>query len=540
MLKTGTLLLCHLPFAPATPPHLALPVLAGYLRSRGWSVRCWDGNNAFVHRVGRPEAVAAGRERLAALRGRPERPAWADRTEAVLGRLGDRVACLDRPEAFASARERNLALEAVLDLASLGKRERVLFDRVGNGLGLLSPSSPYSLKASLEAASAFDLLEGFFEDELLPLADGTVSVVGLSVSFAEQFQPALRAARVLKAARPELPVYLGGSFVSYHLRDVGDSLFDLVDGVVIGDGERALEEILRREEGGRRGEPAIAGLMTRTRPFTEPAQAPSLMELPDPDFSDFPLRRYFFPEGRAILPLRFSRGCWWNRCAFCRGYSGTYDRAEPSFLVDQLLRLAGRTRAGSFILSDACLLPEVLYGFARLLTEGGSSFLWNAHFRFHPSLTLEKIVLLRQAGCSRLFLGLEAFSDRLLTLMDKGITTELIDRNLRDLAWAGMDVFLYVIVGFPTETEEEAREGFRRLKRHLDEGLSATVQFNPFILFPDSPVGRAPEKYGIEEVLYDGREDLLAPARSYRGPGMTPSRAVELAGEFSRILSSSS
>lgn len=531
------LLLCSLPFSPPTPPHLALPVLAAYLRSKGRPVRCWDGNNRFLHRAGSREAVDAGRVRLEACRDLPERPSWAERTEALLSRLGDRIYCLSSPEAFESSLERNLALEAVLDLASLGGPERIFFDHGSNSLGLLSPRSPYSLRDSLAAASAAGLLEGFFEEELLPLVDGAVTVVGLSVAFAEQFQPALRAARVLKGAFPALPIYLGGSFVSYHLRALRDeSLFDAVDGVVIGDGERALEEILDWEEGGRRKEPVIAGLMTRGRRPEGPAEAPALMELPDPDFSDFPPRRYFFPRGKAVLPLRFSRGCWWNRCAFCRGYGRGYDRAEAPFLRDQLLRLAEGTGAGSFILSDACLLPEVLYDFAGLLLESGRPFCWNAHFRFHPSLTLEKVLLLREAGCSRLFLGLEAFSDRLLTLMDKGITTELIDRNLRDLAWAGMGVFLYVIVGFPTETEAEAREGFARLKGHLDEGLSATVQFSPFVLFPDSPVGRAPERYGLEDVVYDENEDLLAPARSYRGRGMTAQRAVELAREFSRSL----
>ncbi|QTX33323.1 radical SAM protein [Aminithiophilus ramosus] len=534
----GSLLLCNLPFAPPTPPHLALPVLAAYLRGRGKSVLCWDGNNAFIHRAARRERIDAGRRLLDVLSRRPQAPSWLGDTARLVDRLGDSLYGLASPEVFRSPQERNLALEAVLALASLGKDERVLFDHGSNSLGVLSTRSPYASKDSIEAAAERKgLLEGFFEEELLPLVDEKVILVGLSVSFAEQFGPALRAASVVREAAPRKPLYLGGSFASYHLRDLADdALFDLVDGIVVGDGESALEELMDREEGGREPEGAVAGLLTRGRRSVPAASGPPLSALPDPDFSDFPPRRYFFPRGRAVLPLRFSRGCWWNRCSFCRGYDGAYDRAEASFLRDQLLRLADRTESESFILSDACLLPDVLYDFARLLLEGDGRFHWNAHFRFHPSLTMEKILLLREAGCSRLFMGLESFSDRILTLMDKGITTELIDRNLQDLAWVGMDVFLYVIVGFPSETEEEARQGFARLRGHLSRGLSAAVQFNPFILFPDSPVGKDPGRYGLFDVVYDDREDLIAPARSYRGSGMTAERAAELAREFSRSL----
>jgi radical SAM superfamily enzyme YgiQ (UPF0313 family) len=120
--------------------------------------------------------------------------------------------------------------------------------------------------------------------------------------------------------------------------------------------------------------------------------------------------------------------------------------------------------------------------------------------------------------------------------MGKGITEKLIEKNLMDLAWGGMDTFLYLIVGFPSETEEEARQGFRRLREHRKEGLSATCQFNPFILFPDSPVGRNPEKFGITQVIYDPREDLQAPAIAWEGPGIGMQRAWELAEEFTRNM----
>jgi hypothetical protein len=213
-----------------------------------------------------------------------------------------------------------------------------------------------------------------------------------------------------------------------------------------------------------------------------------------------------------------------------------YDTSSSEFLCSQLLRLQKKMNFSGFVLADACILPEVLFGFAEHLLRSGVRLLWNAHFRFSPALTLEKVLLLRQAGCTRLFLGLESYNDRILILMEKGITEELIHKNLTALTWGGMDALLYMIVGFPTETEEEAREGFRKLEEHRKEGLSATYQFNPFMLFPDSPVGRHPAKYGVTRVIYNPRQDLSPPAEAWDAPGMSIQRARELADEFAGCI----
>jgi len=535
-----SLYLCYPPFGPPTSPYLSLPVLGGYLRSKGHRVWCEDGNNRFIRFAGTPEKIRKGLEKLEFLEKSGTAPLWAERTRKLVDLLGPRLLHLNTPEKIDSPGERNALFEATLSLISLGRIDRVVLDSASNSLGYLSPWSPYSLGESLEAAYAANtVLEGFFEEHLLPdLERSQAPLLGLSVAFAEQFHPALRLARLTKETFRKIRIYLGGPFATYHLHSLqGGELFDLLDGVILEEGEEPLDRLLRYENEGISAHPKISGLLWREGEHlrrNSPEKPKKIESLPDPDFQGFSERKYFFAPRKGILPLRFSRGCWWNRCTFCRGYASAYDAPPPEFLRSQVLRLREKTDFSGFVLADACILPEVLFGFAEELLRSKVELLWNAHFRFSPSLTLDKILLLREAGCTRLFLGLESYNDRILELMDKGITEKLIDKNLMDLAWGGMDTFLYVILGFPSETEEEAREGFRRLRKHREKGLSATCQFNPFILFPDSPVGRNPEKYGITRVIYSPREDLYAPAVAWEGAGMGMRRARELAEEFSK------
>ena len=61
-------------------------------------------------------------------------------------------------------------------------------------------------------------------------------------------------------------------------------------------------------------------------------------------------------------------------------------------------------------------------------------------------------------GFKMLYLGLESGNDRVLRLMNKGITTEMAVTACRNTYNAGIWDHLYVMFGFPGETQEEAQE----------------------------------------------------------------------------------
>ncbi len=142
---------------------------------------------------------------------------------------------------------------------------------------------------------------------------------GLSVCFF-QLLPSLYLARLLKNTRPELPIVFGGSSCT---GAVGASLiehFPEIDYLIDGEGEEALCRLCRFLAGDATSLPA--DILSRNAVATEPAPASGLKpdDLPYPDYSSyFKEMRQFFPEQPfiPILPVEFSRGCWWNSCTFC-------------------------------------------------------------------------------------------------------------------------------------------------------------------------------------------------------------------------------
>jgi hypothetical protein len=67
--------------------------------------------------------------------------------------------------------------------------------------------------------------------------------------------------------------------------------------------------------------------------------------------------------------------------------------------------------------------------------------------------------------------GLEVASDRLLTLMDKGITIEQAARSAWAFRQAGVRVHAYLMYGFPTETAQETVDSLEIVRQLFAAGL---------------------------------------------------------------------
>jgi hypothetical protein len=76
-------------------------------------------------------------------------------------------------------------------------------------------------------------------------------------------------------------------------------------------------------------------------------------------------------------------------------------------------------------------------------------------------LDRELVAEMRRSGCVRVAVGLESGSPRILSQMNKGESLEQITAGCRLVREAGLQLFLFVMVGFPGETEAEAWETLR-------------------------------------------------------------------------------
>ncbi len=232
----------------------------------------------------------------------------------------------------------------------------------------------------------------------------------------------------------------------------------------------------------------------------------------------------FAPE--PVLVTRLSpRRCYWARCSFCIHNEKYDDRRPPSTAevpaaVEALDRwLAAGYRTINF--NDEALSPAILRALCDEIDRRGivvrhPDFRWICRSKLELSFTGDLFSAMRRAGCVEVLFGLESASARVRRLMDKevdGLDNDAIRRIVRAAGDAGIGVHLNVIAGFPGERVEELAETIEFVAQSIYDMPRATYLVNRFVVFPATPVARAPDEFGIELVPPPGDMPAMIPYR---------------------------
>ena len=174
---------------------------------------------------------------------------------------------------------------------------------------------------------------------------------------------------------------------------------------------------------------------------------------------DFPPFRP--PSEANSLLLRVTRGCPWNRCAFCPMYKDIkFEKRQVQAVkrdIDTAKEFTGGNVETAFIADSDSLIIK---------TEEICQILAHLHGTF-PSLTrvtsyaraqtlkrksVEGLRKIRSAGLTRLHIGLETGSAQLLDRIKKGAGPETMIRGCVKAKDAGFEVSLYVLLGIGGES----------------------------------------------------------------------------------------
>ena len=215
-------------------------------------------------------------------------------------------------------------------------------------------------------------------------------------------------------------------------------------------------------------------------------------------------------------------------------YCRDEDSAEGS--VEKLKEIVESTGVRCFNLSDDEASPELLEAFSNQLLKKSLKIRWTAAMRIGPGLTFERCRLFSRAGCWLLALGLETYNNRLLKLLRKGITVDLVDRVLGNMKEAGLKALVFMMVGMPTETEEEGLEGFEKIREFIRKGLIASYIYSTFQILPQSDIAKNPKRYGIRKMQLFPERDMDYPILDFEGEGMSRKAAFSLCRRFTRIM----
>ena len=340
-------------------------------------------------------------------------------------------------------------------------------------------------------------------------------LLGLSAPFPGNVYGAFRMAQAVKAHAPATRIVLGGGYVNTELRGLAEPrVFDHVDYVTLDDGERPLLALIEHL--------AAGGTGPLLRTFVREAGAvvlrsdDALHDVPlrdagTPTYGGLPLDRYvslfemlnpmhrLWSDGR-WNKLTVAHGCYWKKCSFCDvtlDYIGRYEPAAADQLVDRIEAMVAETGQTGFHLVDEAAPPAGLRALAERLLARKVAITWWGNIRFEKTFTPELAALLARAGCIAVSGGLEVASDRLLALMQKGVTVEQVARVTRAFTDAGIMVHAYLMYGFPTETEQETVDALERVRQLFAEGCLQSAFWHRFAATAHSPIGHAPKVYGI-------------------------------------------
>ncbi len=549
-----SLLLIFPPFTGVNGIHGAIPYLTSYLRSKGAQVSSFDANNEFFRFFLTGKNITDGMDQTIELLKELDGTTTLTDKEG-LSYLWNSKALLDASDLpphweqgifepwGAITREKYMgrfaAFSAALPLASAPYPEKIeCFNLVGS-IHFHSPLSGYSSRQVFQGLEGGNPLSSFFET-VLPdiLKRESPRLVGISISFVDQVHAAFRCASVIKTLDPDVHVTIGGTFVSSCMQHtVHDRVFKIIDSMVIGDGEIPLEKMVHEFSTSQPDLSRIPGLIYKENGSIRrnDAAPPLAMETcPPPDYSDI--------QGSCIFPMRAlwqhirsSRGCWWKKCAFCRTeMSQVKDHQQPKaeYIFELIRSVLAQTGNINFGFVDEAADPRIMETAAQWLLNDRVYIKWACNMRLEKEVTLERCLLYRKSGCIDLNFGLETYNNRLLKLITKGTNTKTIDNVLSNASWAGLHSLVYMIVGLPTETEEEALKSFEKIKKLKDDGTLSFYNYSLFELLPGSDMYNTPEKYGITNIVPDPDKDFGAMVENYDRTGIPVTMAAFLRNRF--------
>ncbi len=340
-------------------------------------------------------------------------------------------------------------------------------------------------------------------------------VVLLSTPFPGNVYGAFRIAQAIKARDPAIVTVLGGGFANTELRDLSEPrVFDHFDYVTLDDGERPLLALLEHLRGKRPRERLVRTFLrvdgvVRYVDAGEP-DIP-FAEAGTPTWDGLPLDRYLSlldmlnPMHRLWSDARWNKltvahGCYWKKCSFCDvslDYISRYEALAAATLVDRIEAIIAETGQTGFHFVDEAAPPKALKALADELRRRNRAISWWTNIRFEKSFTPELCAELADAGCIAVSGGLEVASDRLLKLMQKGVSVAQVARVTRGFAGAGVLVHAYLMYGFPTQTVQDTVDALEYVRQLFAAGCIQSGFFHRFACSVHAPVGLHPERYGV-------------------------------------------
>ncbi|MFC1806894.1 B12-binding domain-containing radical SAM protein [Candidatus Omnitrophota bacterium] len=298
------------------------------------------------------------------------------------------------------------------------------------------------------------------------------------------------------------PIIVGGALTPFINVKNLDKIFEkeYFNYLVIGAGEHALPSLIETLENNKEPKGIVNVFYKKDGEVkgNDLGVIDDLDSLPYPDYSQFDLDLYLTPK--RILPLQTVRGCSWRKCAFCSHHAidfGNFKTFSIGKIIDIIRHLQNNYNCSHFTFHNEELTASQAKRISEAMLDNNLNNIYiTTYARPTEGYNNNSLLrLMRKAGFSLIHWGVESGCQRVLDLMNKGIRISIVKQVLKKSSENKIANLCFIFFGFPGETKKEAQQTVKFLKENADS--IEDILYNIFYLNLNSPIGKNPEKWGI-------------------------------------------
>ena len=328
-------------------------------------------------------------------------------------------------------------------------------------------------------------LVGLRLDQVVARIPAAADIIGITVVFTHEWPAAVRLIDLIRARFPHAVIVIGGE----HVTSMAEFtlLTSKADVAVLGEGEETVVELVRALRA-RKPLGDIMGIAYReadaVKVNSRRERQAKIDDIPTPDWESFSVTTYHrhrFVGGmyssRLTVPILATRGCPYQ-CTYCSAPNMWLPRwipRDPVKVVDEIESYVKRYGAGNFPFQDltAIIQKDWIKKFCQELIRRDLNILWQL-----PTGTRSEAIdpevarLLQASGMTSMAYAPESGSDTTRRLIKKKMTASKLFESIDAAADAGLNVAVWLVIGFPHDRPEHIAENLPFLDELARHGVT--------------------------------------------------------------------
>ena len=332
--------------------------------------------------------------------------------------------------------------------------------------------------------------KGYLVGESLPDIISKISIsskfIGITVVFTHEWPLVVKLIDLIKKKYTTKKVILGGEHVSAMPEFcIATSKADFI---VMGEGEETILELMNANSHEEQKLKQIQGLgfKLKNEVIINPRRKrrTDLDEIALPDWKSFEVKKYH--ENRFVggmysenitVPILATRGCPYQ-CTYCSAPNMWLPRwipRDPLKVVNEIEYYKKQFNAKNFPFQDltAIIKKEWIKAFCEEIVKRKLNITWQLPTGTRSEAIDDEIAdLLKKSGMTSMAYAPESGSEETRKFIKKRMKTENLFKSIDSAAKAGLNIAVFIVIGFPHDNNKNLRENINFIKRLASQGVT--------------------------------------------------------------------